>query len=205
MSTDPEDLDEALLVILERARAVGFLGPGPLRAQAEHALAFARALPPGAAQLVDLGSGGGLPALPVLVASPGMTGVLVESMEKRAVFLTWAVAELGLAHRVTVRRQRAEDAAHDPELRGTADVVTARGFAAPGITAECAVGFLRVGGVLIVSEPPDRPARWPQEGLDRVGLEAPATLGSVVRLRLTQPVPDELPRSARAIAKRPLF
>lgn len=205
MSTEPKDPDEALFLVLERARAVGFLGPGPLRAQVEHALAFIPAMPEGAAQLVDLGSGGGLPSLPILLACPGMAGVLVESMEKRAVFLRWAVAELGLGERATVRRQRAEDAAHDPRLRATADVVTARGFAAPGVTAESAVGFLRVGGVLIVSEPPDRPARWPQPGLDQLGLEAPLAIGSVVQLRLGRAVPERLPRPTRTIAKRPLF
>ena len=51
---------------------------------------------------------------------------------------------------------RAEDWAHEPELRETFDLVTARSFARPAVTAEIACGFLKVGGLLVVSEPPGR-------------------------------------------------
>ena len=53
-----------------------------------------------------------------------------------------------------------------PSLRAAFDLVVARSFGAPAVTAECAVGFLATGGHLAVSEPPEPEAdRWPPEGL----------------------------------------
>jgi 16S rRNA (guanine527-N7)-methyltransferase len=196
-----------LLRVLERARTAGFLGPGPVEDHVHHADAFVDALPAEARFLVDLGSGGGVPALPVLVECTGLRAVLVEAMQKRAVFLRWSLEQLELSDRVTVRCERAEVAAHVPELRGAADVVTARGFAAPGITAECAVGFLRPGGVLIVSEPPESRSRWPELGLRQLGLGAPLRVGGVAVLRFAGAPGDQaaFPRATRQLVKHPLF
>ena len=55
------------------------------------------------------------------------------------------------------RRPAAEAAGHDPLLRGQFDLVTARSFGRPAVTAECAAPFLRREGLLVVSEPPDSP------------------------------------------------
>jgi hypothetical protein len=103
---------------------------------------------------LDLGSGGGLPGLVLVSAWPTTDWCLLDANQRRTEFLQEAVDELGLAGRVTVRRGRAEDLAHDPSLRGTFDLVVARSFGKPAVTAECAAGFLAVGGSLVVSEPP---------------------------------------------------
>jgi 16S rRNA (guanine527-N7)-methyltransferase len=81
----------------------------------------AATIPP-SAHVVDLGSGAGLPGIALAIARPDLEIVLVESLLRRATFLTEVVADLCLAG-VTVRRIRAE------ELAGAAldaDVVTAR-------------------------------------------------------------------------------
>src|SRR5690606_17211507 len=123
-------------------------------------------------RVLDLGSGGGVPGLVLAVRRPDLDVVLLDAMSRRCTFLEAAAAELGLAGRVRVVCERAEVAARDPELRGTFDVVVARSFAAPPVTAECAAGFLRVGGRLLVSEPPDHTGeeRWPAAPLDELGL-----------------------------------
>jgi 16S rRNA (guanine527-N7)-methyltransferase len=72
--------------------------------------------------------------------------------------------------RVEVLHARAEDVGRDPERRGTADAVTARSFGSPAVVAECAAPLLRVGGRLLVSEPPDAPGRWPADGLAALDL-----------------------------------
>ena len=73
---------------------------------------------------------------------------------------------------MTILGAAAEDAGRDAEWRGGFDLVTARSFGAPAVVAECGAPFLRVGGRLVVSEPPsDGPTRWPVEGLAAVGLE----------------------------------
>lgn len=196
---------DGLIAVLERARAVGFLGAGPLRDQIAHAAGFTAALPEGLAQLADLGSGGGLPALPILLARPELEGVLVEAMRKRSTFLVWAVAELGLADRVSVIRERAEVLAHHPDHRHRFDAVTARGFGPPATTAECAAGLLRPGGLLVVSEPPEDRDRWPAAPLTGLGFGPAVDVGRVVRLRLERTPPRSVPRPTHQLVKRPLF
>ncbi len=159
---------------LERSRELGFLGPGPVAAHIAHATAFGRAVEqffgaiPGS--VADLGSGGGVPALVLAARWHDTRVVLIETMKRRARFLRDAIVGFEWGDRVLVVEARAEDAAHDPELREAFDVITARSFAGPAATAEIAAGFLRVGGVLAVSEPPVSPDdRWPPDPLHHLG------------------------------------
>jgi 16S rRNA (guanine527-N7)-methyltransferase len=203
-------VDRTLLAVLERARGLGFLGPGDIAAHVTHALAFAAAMdrPPGRA--LDLGAGGGVPGL-VLAAGPwaGASWVLLDASQRRCAFLAWAVGELGLADHVEVRRDRAEVAGRDGELRGRFDVVVARGFAPPAVTAECGAPFLAVGGHLVVSEPPaPEPGRWPAASLAALGLVDAGGVTDGVhlrRLRQASACPDRYPRRDGMPAKRPLW
>ena len=54
-----------LVAVLERARAVGFIGPGPIEAHIEHAALFGRALGSADLRFADIGAGGGVPGLPL--------------------------------------------------------------------------------------------------------------------------------------------
>lgn len=78
---------------------------------------------PGGALVVDVGSGAGLPGIPLAISRPDLRVVLLEPLLRRANFLTMAVAELGLEDRVSVVRARAE------EHQGRYDVVTCRAVA----------------------------------------------------------------------------
>ena len=79
------------------------------------------------------------------------------------------------------------------------------------MTAECAAGFLRIPhGRLVVSEPPEPdPARWPAEGLARLGLRAVERhVGAGVTVQVLEavsPLDDRFPRRTGVPAKRPLF
>lgn len=157
----------------------------------------------------DLGSGGGLPALPAALAEPGWTWVLVESQLRRADQLASATRRLVLQDRVTVMHARAEEVGRDPKYRGTADAVTARAFGPPAVVAECSAPLLRVGGRLLVSEPPEADERWPEAGLGLVGL-SPAVARSVsgyafVEVTQAEPCPRGYPRRPRVSEKSPLF
>jgi 16S rRNA (guanine527-N7)-methyltransferase len=225
-----------LLDVLDEARAAGFLGPGPLDTQLHHAEGFAvvaRSLWPDGPTppvLLDLGSGGGLPGLVVATRWPEATIVLLDSSARRTAFLTGAVRRLGLEDRVSVRQDRAEVAGRDPELRGRLDLVLARSFGRPAVTAECAAPLLTPGGWLVVSEPPAAPPpdpgpagapagapgasgpsegpRWPAEPLRQLGLE-PAGLVhegfEYQTLRQVEACPQRFPRRDGMPAKRPLF
>ncbi|MGH9005022.1 MAG: RsmG family class I SAM-dependent methyltransferase, partial [Acidimicrobiia bacterium] len=130
---------------------------------------MAAGVPEGAGRVLDLGSGGGVPGLVLAHELPALRIVLVDAAVRRCRFLREAIADVGLTGQVEVVEERAETAARHPTLRGAFDVVVARSFGAPALTAECAVGFLRLGGSLVVSEPPEASGRWPPEALDELG------------------------------------
>jgi 16S rRNA (guanine527-N7)-methyltransferase len=206
------DADRAALVgVLEEARSVGLLGPGPVAPQVEHAAALGRAIGEFQGRMLDLGSGGGLPGLVLFDCWPMASGVLLDAQRRRCDFLTRAVATLGFEGRVEVRCRRAEALARAEGLRSRFDLVVARSFARPAVTAECAVGFLRSGGILVVTEPPESPIseRWPSSGLAELGLAERTELRvgetRAVRLRLPEATSDRWPRRDGVPAKRPLW
>jgi 16S rRNA (guanine527-N7)-methyltransferase len=200
-----------LLEVLEDARGLGLLGPGPVVRQLDHALDLARSVGDFDGRLLDLGSGGGLPGLVLFTAWPRARGVLLDAQRRRCDFLERATATLEFGDRVEVRCARAEVAAREPDLRGSFDRVVARSFGPPAVTAECAVGFLRSGGDLVVTEPPNAGAveRWDDAGLARLGYEPAAPVRSgetgAVRIRLAERVDERWPRRDGVPAKRPLW
>lgn len=195
---------------LERARSLGFLGPGPVEPHRRHADQLAEALERLAptvrtGRALDLGSGGGLPGLVLALRWPESTWVLLDANERRTAFLIETVDALGLADRVEVLRERAELAGRRSELRARLDLVTARSFGPPAVTAECGAPFLRPGGLLAVSEPPvPDPARWPAEGLATIGLSL-LEVGTWAVFRLAGAVPEDLPRRVGIPGKRPIW
>jgi 16S rRNA (guanine527-N7)-methyltransferase len=197
---------------LEQARELGFLGPGPVGDHLAHTLAFVVARNSGRSgppeTVLDLGSGGGVPGLVLAWAWPESDVILLDGSERRVAFLRDAIADLGLPDRVRAVAQRAEEAGRSA-LRSTRALVTARGFAGPAVTAECAAALLEPGGILAVSEPPGGdPARWPLEPLAALGLEVAGTItqpAAIEVLRLVAPYPAHYPRRVGIPAKRPLW
>lgn len=100
-------------------------------------------LVPAEARVADVGSGAGLPGLPLALVRPDVRVVLVEPLLRRATFLTEAVAALGLADRVEVLRGRAEDVSLE------VDVVTARAVAPLDRLAGWTLPLARRGGTLL--------------------------------------------------------
>jgi len=191
--------------VLAAGRATGAVGPSSDAEQVAHALRFAAAVA-APASFVDLGAGGGLPGLVLLLAWTETVGVLVEANHRRADALEEAVEALGLADRAEIRADRVEDVARDPGHRGRHAVVTARSFGPPAVTAECGVGLLVPGGNLLVSEPPDSSgARWPADGLTELGLVLDGVRDGIAVLRSLGPPSDRWPRRPGIPAKRPRF
>ena len=197
--------------ILEEARNLGLLGPETVDRHIRHARTLAtRVDPPGS--FLDLGSGAGVPGLILALVWPHTRGTLLDASARRTAFCERAIARLDLADRVFVVRDRAEEAGRSIALREQFDLVVARSFASPAVTAECAAPFVRHGGHLLVSEPPYAPAsegRWPPEPLARLGL-GPATPGtgdevSSAVLNKVGTTSDRFPRRTGIPTKRPLW
>lgn len=157
---------------------------------------------------LDLGSGGGIPGLALALAWPASTWVLLDGSVRRCEWLAEAVARLDLTDRISVTAARAENAGRGA-LRGSFDLVVARGFGPAAVTAECGAPLLHPGGHLVVAEPPGgAPERWPAGPLAELGLTAGPRLVDPVALQvlvLTAPCPDRFPRRVGVPAKRPLY
>jgi 16S rRNA (guanine527-N7)-methyltransferase len=202
----PSQGDEPLIGVLARARDVGFLGPGPLDAHLDQARRALSLVECPAGRCLDLGSGGGVPGLPLAWWCPESTWVLLESQQNRADRLRLSIGALGIDDRVSVDARRAEVAGRDPALRAAFDLVVARSFGPPAVTVECGAPFVRPGGLLIVAEPPDPDeSRWPHDPLALLGIIDEGTHSGCRRLRLGVPFQDRYPRAVGRPARAPLF
>jgi rRNA small subunit methyltransferase G len=190
----PPAVAGALVEVLEEAAGLGFLGPGPVAAHIAHAARFEAALRP-TTDVLDLGSGGGVPGLVLAGRRPELAVVLLDARTNRTDFLVRVVARLGWAGRVSVVAGQAESLGRSPQWRGRCSAVVARSFGSPSVTAEDAAPFLAVGGQLLVSQPPaPAPGRWPAAGLALVGLEADEPLAGLASFTQTRPCPERFPR-----------
>jgi 16S rRNA (guanine527-N7)-methyltransferase len=118
--------------------------------------------------------------------------------------------DLNLVDRIRVAEGRAEEFAHEPGLRESFTLVTARSFAEPAVTAEIAAGLVEMGGALIVSEPPEPDSRrWPAGGLAELGFGEPdrnvGDSGTFAVIPKISPAPADRPRGVGKPTKRPLW
>jgi 16S rRNA (guanine527-N7)-methyltransferase len=173
--------DDDLRRILAEIQRRGGIGPVDLDVAITHADAYAAALPEGCSTVVDLGSGGGLPGVVIAVRRPEVEVLLVERRATRADLLRYAVRALQLIGRVAVTECDARDL--QSVLTGPVDAVTARSFAPPDVLIPLAAPLLHPGGVLLLSDPPDRAPRWTPEQLLSWGFSEDGRIEGVRRLR----------------------
>jgi 16S rRNA (guanine527-N7)-methyltransferase len=153
----------------------GLIGPREVdRLWERHLLNSAVIAPlvPSGARVVDLGSGAGLPGVPLAIALPGLRIALLESMARRVEWLEYVTGTLGLD--ITVIRGRAEEPAIKRRVGG-ADVVVARAVAPLAKLCEWSLPLLGEGGSLIAmkgSSAADEVAR-DREAVLRVGGSEP--------------------------------
>ena len=110
--------------------------------------AYDAALFDGARTLIDVGTGAGLPGIPLAVYAPHLTVTLLDALNKRVRFLTEATAAMGLQN-VRCIHARAEEAARTAEHRAAYDIVVSRAVARLPVLLEYTLPFVRVGGTLL--------------------------------------------------------
>ena len=130
-------------LVLDANRRINLTGARDGAAFAEHLLDALTLRHEVRGELVDVGSGNGLPGIPLALAT-GAPVVLVEPIKKRATFLASALTTLGLEGEVVAAR--AEDAAREASLRERFGSATARAVASAPAVAELTVPFLAIGG-----------------------------------------------------------
>ena len=109
-------------------------------------------LPRGAHRLADVGTGGGVPGIPLAIVRPDATILLIESTKKKATFLKQAIEELKLPN-VSVSEWRAEDVGRS-NSRETFDIAVARAVATLDWLAEWCLPLVKKGGKMLAMKGP---------------------------------------------------
>jgi 16S rRNA (guanine527-N7)-methyltransferase len=116
-------------------------------------LVAARQLPTHAKTLLDAGSGGGSPAIPLKLAAPALSLRMVEVKTRKAVFLRQAVRELSLKD-AEVETSRFEELLARPEMHESADIVSIRAVRVEPKVLATLQAFLKPGGSLLLFRGP---------------------------------------------------
>jgi 16S rRNA (guanine527-N7)-methyltransferase len=165
-----------------------------------------------AVRIVDVGSGGGLPGLPLKIARPDLSMTLVEADQSKAAFLVQACAALGLSD-VDVVARRAEEVGRDPRYRESFDLAVARALAPMPVLAELCLPLVRVGGRLLAQKTENEDVAGAQHAIEMLGgrlvgvSAAPSVArrkGTVVNVDKVRPTPDAYPRRAGVPMRKPL-
>ena len=162
--------------------------------------------------LVDVGSGGGLPGLPLRIARPDLAVTLIEADEAKAAFLVRACAALGLSG-VEVVARRAEAAGQDGRYRERFDVAVARALAPMPVLAELCLPLVRVGGRVLAQKTDREDIDRAWRAIELLGgsldamLPAPSKSrrsGTVVEVSKVRPTPSGFPRRPGVPGRKPL-
>ena len=160
--------------------------------------------------VIDVGSGGGLPGLPLAIAMPDVQFTLLEATGKKSSFIFGVAEELGLAN-VRVLNERAEVAGQDHHAhRGMYDAVTSRAVGRLQVLAELTVPFAKEGGTVLCIKG-DKAAEEVAEAKQAlyklhaqvVDLHKTPT-GTVVVIEKTRPTPRMYPRQPGEPKRKPL-
>jgi len=162
--------------------------------------------------LVDVGSGGGLPGLPLKIARPDLAVTLIEADSGKAAFLVQACARLGLAG-VEVLDGRAEVIGHDARYRESFDVAVARALAPLPTLVELCLPLVRIGGRLLAQKTDKEAVEDASRAVHLLGgsldLVSPAPsaarrTGTVVVIAKVAATPSTYPRRPGVPARKPL-
>jgi len=172
--------------------------------------------PPPEARVLDIGTGGGLPGIPLKIARPDLHLTLLDSHGKTVTFLKATCEQLGLADAAVVQA-RAEEWAHAPEAREQFDRAIARAVAKMAILAELMLPYVKVGGVALALKSTAerdeieqaRPAITTLGGelelCERtVNLEKGEITRLIVKMHKIQPTDARYPRRWSQILRQPL-
>ena len=165
--------------------------------------------------LIDVGTGAGFPGLPLKILEPTLDVTLLDSLGKRVSWLETVGADLGLEG-ITCLHARAEEGAHQPELRERFDFAVSRAVAALPLLCELCLPYVKVGGYFLAMKSVDSAAEVEASG------RAVAKLGGrlcpaadytipgtqvthrVVAVEKIAPTPAVYPRRWPVMQKKPL-
>ena len=162
------------------------------------------------ASVADVGTGAGFPGIPLLIVRPDIKLTLMDSLQKRLVFLEAVLNELGLS--ADCVHARAEDAGQNPRYRERFDAALSRAVSALPVLCELTLPLVKVGGISIAYKG-DAGEELNASGhalsvlhasAERVAVSASYGARELVLLKKLAPTPKQYPRKAGTPAKNPL-
>ena len=153
-------------------------------------LVAARYLPSGSVRMMDIGSGGGSPAIPLKLAAPSVALTMVEVKARKSAFLREAVRTLDLRD-VQVETSRYEELLARPELHEGFDVLTVRAVRVEPRVLHTLQAFLRPSGSLFMFRGPSGP-------------ESPSDVFPPLEFHATYPLVDSVQSRLTVLTKRPV-
>ena len=162
------------------------------------------------AAVADVGTGAGCPGLPLLILRPDWKLTLIDSLQKRLVFLEAVLKELKLS--VELVHARAEDAGQNPKYREKFDVALTRAVSGLPVLCELTLPLVKVGGVSIAYKGDSAEELSASKNAlsvlhataERVTVPADYGARELVILTKTGTTPKQYPRKAGTPAKNPL-
>lgn len=169
-------------------------------------------LVPENAAVADLGSGGGIPALPLAVYRPDLRLTCMESTGKKVRFLEDTAAALDLPN-LSVQQGRVEEMGRNPDFRAQFDAVIGRAFTSLNGFLEMGAPLAKTSGILL----PHKGARFQEElsrsrqamrllhlELEEIHQPDPGSQTVIPQFRKMAETPSKFPRNAGKIQKTPL-
>ena len=172
---------------------------------------LAAELIPEGARVIDVGTGAGFPGIPLAIMRPDIELTLLDSLNKRILFLNDVLKELGISARTV--HARAEDGARKKELRESFDIVVSRAVAELSVLAEWTLPFAKKGGLSVMYKGPGAGEELAAAGNALRILRGSARIigfmpewgeRNLVVIEKTDVTPAKYPRKAGTAEKAPL-
>jgi 16S rRNA (guanine527-N7)-methyltransferase len=167
--------------------------------------------------IIDIGIGGGFPGIPIIIAFPEWKLTAVDSIEKKTKFIDILSKNLGINKNVNIINSRAEELAHNDELRGKFDFAFCRAVSSLNVLAEISLPFLKKGGYLISykAKEPEIEIKLSQNAISKLGGKKDSIINynlpaetplerNLIIIKKETATPAMYPRKINIIKKNPL-
>lgn len=169
-----------------------------------------------AKNVIDIGTGGGFPGIPMKIIKPEVNIVLLDSLNKRVKFLNEVIKSLELEN-IKAIHGRAEDFAQEMQYREKFDVAVSRAVANLTVLSEYCIPYVKVGGYFVAMKGPAVEEEIKQsknairmlggriEHIEKVQIEDSDLNHNLVIISKISKTHRKYPRKAGMVTKEPLF